>query len=569
MLKKCMLLALCLSSSLLSAQIREYVCIVRPVYSEQTLAFTKEAGQKLIDIGYRDIGQFWKNNEAGGFGSGFLFSGAGGENYIVTNRHVVADAVSANISFENSDGSFDEYPGSIVVAVDVELDLALIHLKSGALAKKGLLFAVKAPSDGDDIWSAGYPGLVNNPSWQLGKGTITNATSRVPILVDPSRSTLIQHSAPVDPGNSGGPLLVVNKGKPGGYEVVGINTWKASFRQATNLALPAATIQKFIDRNIRADSKADTRAALTARIADLCAVSAIKIGDDKNERIRRIARFLSLEYVTKAGNAALPKALQKAPPLIRGEVLDSLQTSSLLEAMRLACAWEIDGALTKAGLPVVLAMPESVPTPASDGTVPLKFNLQDSATFDTTWKMNLDSWEINDSEATNNQVDAEKKTANKNKSKGVSFSESVYANSLGLEYRKMPDLTVYGVQYIVNGPFYAMGVMASSGKMTYTDEYYASQETTSSLVAISALFRLQCSIATDRVTILPYAEGRAGMRVVADGVDQSGGYSGYGLGAQFVFGSEMKLILTAGWCREGLESGEKVDGYSLALGIGM
>ena len=42
--------------------------------------------------------------------------------------------------------------------------------------------------------------------------------------MNPDISSLIQHSAEVDRGNSGGPLLIPSKTTETGYLVIGINT---------------------------------------------------------------------------------------------------------------------------------------------------------------------------------------------------------------------------------------------------------------------------------------------------------------------------------------------------------
>lgn len=123
-----------------------------------------------------------------------------GRNYLVTNRHVVVDASSADIESESADGAKKAYKACPVVAVDDELDLALLAFPPDERPfKAGLPFADEALSDGEEVWSAGYPGLGDRPAWQFGKGAITNASARVEELVDPELSTLIQHSAQVDP----------------------------------------------------------------------------------------------------------------------------------------------------------------------------------------------------------------------------------------------------------------------------------------------------------------------------------------------------------------------------------
>ncbi len=37
-----------------------------------------------------------------------------------------------------------------------------------------LPFADAVPPDGTEVWTAGYPGLLGKPSWQLAKGVFSN-----------------------------------------------------------------------------------------------------------------------------------------------------------------------------------------------------------------------------------------------------------------------------------------------------------------------------------------------------------------------------------------------------------
>ena len=87
-------------------------------------------------------------------------------------------------------------------------------------------------------------------------------------LTDSVHIAVIQHTAQVDPGSSGGPLLVLKENKKTvtsekmegkkpvkvtetvtekEYKVVGMNTWKAFRRENANFSLMAKDIQKVIN----------------------------------------------------------------------------------------------------------------------------------------------------------------------------------------------------------------------------------------------------------------------------------------------------------------------------------
>ena len=127
-----------------------------------------------------------------GSGSGFL---AIGENILVTNYHVVQHAYS--LTAWTPDG--EQYADiSTLLAYDATADLAIVQLDSSL---PGILLPL-ADSDhlaqGDGIYAVGYPlGLANTVSNGIVSARYTDWYG-----VD-----LIQITAPISHGNSGGPLL--------------------------------------------------------------------------------------------------------------------------------------------------------------------------------------------------------------------------------------------------------------------------------------------------------------------------------------------------------------------------
>ncbi|MBQ1725898.1 MAG: trypsin-like peptidase domain-containing protein, partial [Treponema sp.] len=225
------------------------------------------------------------------FGSGFVYVAPDGTNYIVTNRHVVSSCEKASVQFEQEDGSYKTYNNLKVLASDRDLDLALLSFPEGEKPfARGMSISSLAVSDGEEVWSAGFPGLGAEPSWQLGKGTVTNATTRIKALIDPSITTLIQHSAPVDSGNSGGPLL--RKNSKGSYEVVGVNTWKINLRQSTNISMPVSSLKKFIEKATSTPAPQSLEKRIDAFAKEL---------KEDELSCNKIEKFLSKKYVEKSG----------------------------------------------------------------------------------------------------------------------------------------------------------------------------------------------------------------------------------------------------------------------------
>jgi S1-C subfamily serine protease len=166
-------------------------------------------------------------------GSGFVTSYQG-QNYIVTNNHVV-DGVS-NITATFSDG--DSYPAK-VLGTDVYSDLAVVSVPS-APSEEFVPLQIVSSSNvvvGQPVVVIGNPyGLSGSITFgivsQLGR-TIQEATTN-----GFSISDIIQFSAPINPGNSGGPLLDAD-----GY-VIGITTATVNGSQGVGFAIPSDTILK-------------------------------------------------------------------------------------------------------------------------------------------------------------------------------------------------------------------------------------------------------------------------------------------------------------------------------------
>jgi putative serine protease PepD len=130
-------------------------------------------------------------------GSGFVIDRKGD---IVTNDHVVAGASGIRVGF----GSGSTYPAKVVGA-DPSSDLAVVHVDAPASALHPLTFdSSAAVQPGDPVYAIGNPfGLDRTMT-----AGIVSATGRD--IQAPNGLTIpnsIQTDAPINHGNSGGPLL--------------------------------------------------------------------------------------------------------------------------------------------------------------------------------------------------------------------------------------------------------------------------------------------------------------------------------------------------------------------------
>ena len=126
----------------------------------------EDAADKLATAGYSDLADLFKNAKEGVFGSGFFIKGQNKKDYVFTNYHVAAYGTTLTLEIEDANGETTKIENCNIIAVDEELDLAIAEVPSGKV-NTYLTFASKAPVDGIDVWSAGYPGLAGKPMWQL------------------------------------------------------------------------------------------------------------------------------------------------------------------------------------------------------------------------------------------------------------------------------------------------------------------------------------------------------------------------------------------------------------------
>ena len=139
----------------------------------------------------------------GGTGSGSIYKTSSAESFIITNNHVIADAVtSGTIEVEMLNG--DVLPATIV-GRDIAYDIAVLKVKTGNLPVIKVGDSAKI-SVGDPVIAIGSPlGLASTVTSgiisALNRPVITGSTG------SESYVNAIQTDAAINPGNSGGALV--------------------------------------------------------------------------------------------------------------------------------------------------------------------------------------------------------------------------------------------------------------------------------------------------------------------------------------------------------------------------
>lgn len=139
-------------------------------------------------------------------GSGFLYNKKGD---IITNAHVVTGSSKVKIKMAN----YKQLEG-MVIGISKEIDVAVIRVK-GLTGKEPLPLSKRDAEVGDEVLALGSPlGLQNSVTSGMISGV--NRDLEIPPF---SYKNTYQISAPIAPGNSGGPLIRKDTG-----EVIGINS---------------------------------------------------------------------------------------------------------------------------------------------------------------------------------------------------------------------------------------------------------------------------------------------------------------------------------------------------------
>ncbi|MBR5647124.1 MAG: trypsin-like peptidase domain-containing protein [Treponema sp.] len=362
---------------------RDYVCIVRSNYSEQNKAFLNSYKTTLENSGYKSFAKYIESYLKGSYGSGFIYTASNGKSYIVTNRHVISSAETATVQFENDDGSTAEYKDLKILGVDEDLDIAVIEMPS-SFKKAGLTFRSSKVTDGDDVWTAGFPGLNGEPVWQFGKGSVTNASARIKELVNPDISVLIQHSAQVDGGNSGGPLLIADSKAKGGYSVVGINTWKATKRENTNFAIPAAAVKESADKIISSKGQNKTIAERIKQFNESIA--------NKDETFSNMSKYISNEMVSNCKSNSFTSIVNSASKA-SSEVIVGTFAVDPIEGVRYALAYYIWNAFRKGENPVDYKTTE--PEESGNG-YKVMFDITEKKSISSFWTVEQGRWRLTD-----------------------------------------------------------------------------------------------------------------------------------------------------------------------------
>ena len=220
-----------------------------------------------------------------GNGSGFIISEDG---YIITNHHVVKDAVEIIVHLHDK----REYHAT-TIGSDRQADIALLKIQESPLPALTL-------GDSDTLQVGEWALAIGAPFGFIQTVTagIISAKGRTNIGIS-DYEDFIQTDAAINPGNSGGPLLNIHG------EVIGINTafmTQQGGYMGIGFAVPI-NMAKIISRQLKDHGKM-IRGWLGVALKD---VPPVKLSTSANQEIRDAAKVIEVTKNSPADRAELKK----------------------------------------------------------------------------------------------------------------------------------------------------------------------------------------------------------------------------------------------------------------------
>ncbi len=258
--------------------------------------------------------------EPGGLGSGVVITPDG---YILTNDHVVHGAAQLTATLQDGTSL-----AAALVGTDPATDLAVIRVTASGLPHAALgdsaLLRV-----GQLVIAIGNPfGFQSTVSTGVVSALGRALRSQEGRLIE----NIIQHTAPLNPGNSGGPL-VDSRGR-----VVGINTAIIVMAQGIGFAIPANTAQWVVSQLLVHGRVRRGYLGLAARPRPL---------DRRLVRFHHLAKELAVEAISVDPRGPAGEAGLKEGDLIVG--IQDQEVTSVDDIHRFLAEWPV-------GRPVALAI---------------------------------------------------------------------------------------------------------------------------------------------------------------------------------------------------------------------
>ena len=201
------------------------------------------------------------NDEALAQGSGAIYKVDGENGYVITNQHVVRGADIVTVTVNNA----TDYQGT-VLGVDAARDLAVVRICCNAEFPSVDFGDSEQLQIGDEVLAVGYPvddlipkdGETGQPKVIVNPGEVSATVTRgivSAVRYDSENDVeLVQTDAPLNPGNSGGPLFAMDG------TIIGIVTFAVPDTEGLNFAVLETTVQEQLPTLVAGGERPDTDA---------------------------------------------------------------------------------------------------------------------------------------------------------------------------------------------------------------------------------------------------------------------------------------------------------------------
>jgi S1-C subfamily serine protease len=171
-----------------------------------------------------------ETGDGGGNGSGFVIDTEG---TVVTNVHVIEGAKVLTARFQ---GDKTAYPIKDLYYANAKRDIAIVKIECPKEKLIPIGLAKDSPRKGEDLVAFGAPLGLDFTATQGIMSALRESADLLELGIVDHEGTWLQHSVPISPGNSGGPLVNM-KG-----QVVGMNTMTLTIGQNLNFAISSSDI---------------------------------------------------------------------------------------------------------------------------------------------------------------------------------------------------------------------------------------------------------------------------------------------------------------------------------------
>jgi S1-C subfamily serine protease len=256
-----------------------------------------------------------------GNGSGYVVDREG---TIVTNRHVIAGAVKLTGVFANDD---TEYPITGLYSIDEKRDIAILKIDCPIEKLKPLVISTAAPRKGEELVAFGAPlGLDFTASEGILSAT-RDAEDLARMGISGLAGDWMQHTVPISPGNSGGPLVNM-KG-----ELIGMNTMQLTIGQNLNFAISSADVAEALSRKSTVEPLKPEAVPVLVRKEEADEIPKIEVVDiaGTDQARKYLAKLSDLEVIMLALGF---DPTRRVTATVRSDLLEAIEKADVRRASR-------------------------------------------------------------------------------------------------------------------------------------------------------------------------------------------------------------------------------------------